>query len=63
MITNLLTILCLLLYGNDMFYQNNKTADDNSAFTIVDNLFWSIYGFIIPSEAMNSGYQISSNNM
>lgn len=46
-----------------MFYQNNKTADDNSAYTIVDNLFWSIYWFIISSEAMNSGYQISSNNL
>lgn len=63
MIANLLTILFSLLYGNDMFYKNNKTADDNSAYTIVDNLFWSIYWFIISSEAMNSGYQISSNNL
>lgn len=63
MIAKLLTILFLLLYGNDMFYQNNKTADDNSAYTIVDNLFWSIYWFIMSSEAMNSGYQISSKNL
>lgn len=33
------TTLFWLLYGNDMFYKNNKRAD-SSAYIIVDDLCW-----------------------
>lgn len=32
----------LVLFGNNKFYENNETADDSSAYTIVDYLFWWI---------------------
>lgn len=37
------SLTILLLYGNNMFIEITKTADECSAYTIFDDSFWLIY--------------------